>query len=46
MIDEILVNPGVQEFLEKNEPDWRPEFREFVDGRLATIKQRSGDPPG
>jgi hypothetical protein len=45
VIDEILVNPGAREFLEKNEPDWRPEFREFVNGRLAAVKQRVGDTP-
>ena len=42
VIDEILVNRGAREWLENNEPDWRPAFREFVDERLAAIKQRKG----
>jgi len=41
VLDEMLVNPGVQEWLAENEPDWRPLFREFVDKRLAAIKQRT-----
>ncbi len=42
VVDEILVNRGAREWLENNEPDWRPAFREFVDERLAAIKQRKG----
>ena len=45
VIDEILVNRGAREWLENSEPDWRPAFREFVDERLAAIKQREGEPP-
>jgi hypothetical protein len=41
VLDEILVHPGVQEWLSENEPDWRPQFREFVDKRLAAIKQKN-----
>ena len=41
LIDEILMNPGAREWLERNEPDWRPAFREFVDQRLAAIKQQN-----
>ena len=41
VLDEMLVNAGVQEWLSENEPDWRPLFREFVDKRLAAIKQRA-----
>ena len=41
VLDEMLANPGVQEWLLENEPDWRPQFREFVDKRLAAIKQRT-----
>jgi hypothetical protein len=44
VIDSILVNPGVQEWLAKNSPDWHPEFRTFVDERLAAIKQSAGQP--
>jgi len=40
VVDEILVNPGAREWLEANEPDWRPEFREFVDQRLAAVTRR------
>lgn len=39
MLDDILGNHGVQEWLQKNEPDWRPAFREFVDLRLEAIKR-------
>jgi len=39
MLDDILANRGVQEWLQSNEPDWRPAFRKFVDQRLAAIKQ-------
>ena len=44
-IDAILVNPGAREWLERTEPDWRPEFRDFVAERLATIKQKAGESP-
>jgi hypothetical protein len=44
VIDAVLVNRGAREWLEDNEPDWRPQFREFVDERLAAIKQRIGEP--
>lgn len=37
LIDEILIGRGVQEFLAITEPDWRPEFRTFVDTRLALL---------
>lgn len=40
VLDEILLNRGAREWLDENEPDWRPEFREFVDARLAVIRQR------
>ena len=45
LIDAILVNPGAREWLERLEPDWRPEFREFVAERLAAIKQKAGASP-
>jgi hypothetical protein len=44
VIDEVLVNKGAREWLEANEPDWRPEFREFVDQRLAVVMQRMEEP--
>jgi len=40
VLDEILFNRGTREWLDENEPDWRPEFREFVDVRLSGIRQR------
>ena len=42
VIDSLLVNRGAQEWLEKTTPDWRPEFRNFVDSRMAAIKQAAG----
>jgi len=45
IVDEILSNQGAREWLEKNVPDWRPAFREFVDERLAVIKRRADEPP-
>ena len=38
MLDEILQRRGVQEWLQTNDPDWRPEFRDLVDQRLAVVK--------
>ena len=40
IIDEILLNRGAREWLEKNTPDWHPAFQKFVDGRLAAVKQQ------
>jgi hypothetical protein len=40
VLDEILANRGARDWLDDNEPDWRPAFREFVDARLAAIRQR------
>lgn len=40
LLDEMLLNRGVQEWLEKNEPDWRPAFRKLVELRLEAIKQQ------
>jgi hypothetical protein len=41
VIDELLANRGAREWLETNQPDWRPEFREFVHQRLAAITTSS-----
>jgi len=41
MLDDLLKNPGVQEWLERHEPDWRLEFRALVDSRLAEIRAQS-----
>ena len=42
VLDEILIHPGTREWLERNSPDWRPAFREFVNERLAVVEQRLG----
>ena len=39
MVDDILTSPGVREFLATYNPDWRPEFRNLVDERLAKIEK-------
>jgi hypothetical protein len=44
LLDDILLNRGVREWLGVTEPDWRPEFRDFVDQRLAAILQRESEP--
>lgn len=40
VLDEVLINKGVREWLKENTPDWRPAFRDFVDARLAAIRQQ------
>jgi len=40
VLDEILVNRGVREWLESNEPDWRPAFRKLVDLQLEAIEEK------
>jgi hypothetical protein len=39
VVDDLLRHPGVREWLNKNDPDWRPEFRDFVRQRLALIER-------
>ena len=39
LLDEILQNPGVREWLMGKRPDWRPEFHELVNERLALFQQ-------
>ena len=34
MIDSMISNPGVREWLDRNQSDWRPEFLELIRGRL------------
>ena len=34
-LDALLENPGIPQWLEDNEPDWRPEFVEFVAARAG-----------
>ncbi|NQV71036.1 MAG: hypothetical protein HQ498_13500 [Pseudohongiella sp.] len=37
--DGLLKSPGIREFLRGRELDWRPEFKLFVDSRLAILDQ-------
>ena len=37
ILDAMLVHPGIHQWLEEIEPDWRPEFNEFVAARAAEI---------
>lgn len=37
-LDALLRNPGTHQWLEEVEPDWRPEFAEFVAERVAENK--------
>ena len=37
MIESILENDGARRWLEQAQTDWRPEFRDFVDSRVAAI---------
>jgi hypothetical protein len=43
LLDDLLIHPGVREWLEGHEPDWRPEFRALVAARLEAIKLRTED---
>jgi len=40
LIDSIMESPGARAWLENNEPDWRPEFRQFINERLEEIDRR------
>ena len=40
LLDDILLNPGVREWLERSDLDWRPAFREFIDLRLQAVSQK------
>ena len=42
-LDQILRNPGARAWLKRNETDWRPEFRRFVDERLAALNADPAD---
>lgn len=35
IIDELVANPGVRQYIERSSLDWRPEFRAMVEARLA-----------
>lgn len=38
IIDSMLINKGVRQWLHETDADWRPEFRSFVDERLAAAE--------
>ena len=40
-VDELLSNQGVRQVITSIKPDWRPEFRKFVDLRLAAFASPS-----
>ena len=42
-VDMLLGNPGVREWLEGADPDWRREFRTFIDQRLEAFQQPPDD---
>ncbi|TXS95956.1 hypothetical protein FV139_00125 [Parahaliea maris] len=37
VIDELVANPGVRQYIERSDPDWRPEFRALVEERLKMV---------
>jgi hypothetical protein len=41
MLDQILQQRGVREWLETHNPDWRSEFQVLVDQRLDALKQEN-----
>jgi len=43
LVDSIVVSPGVREWLVKQDLDWRPEFRAFVDERVAALGKAKKD---
>jgi len=38
MLDSLLKNPGIHQWLADIEPDWRPEFADFVAACAANIE--------
>ncbi len=45
VVDDLVQHLGVREWLDKNEPDWRPEFSEFVRQRVASIIEQDSQTP-
>jgi hypothetical protein len=39
ILDSLLEHGGVRAWLDKGDPDWRPEFTAFVHERLAQFRQ-------
>ncbi len=46
VLDEILANRGVREWLSTNSPDWRPEFQKFTEARVKIVEQRLAEKAG
>jgi hypothetical protein len=44
LIDSILKSPGARAWLERGKFDWRPEFEEFLDERLAKLTTDAAEP--
>ena len=40
LLDDILLNRGVREWLDGSDLDWRPEFRELIDQRIEATSQK------
>jgi len=41
LIDSLLQNPGARAWLANSNPDWRPQFREFIEQRLAAMNRHA-----
>ncbi len=37
ILDSLLENPGIRQWLEDIEPDWRPEFTDLVKARIRKL---------
>lgn len=46
LVDSILKYAGARQWLAQNEPDWRPEFRDFIEERLEALDEKSGGSTG
>lgn len=43
LVDSLLRRPGARAWFEQGDFDWRPEFKTFLDNRLAGLNSDSGD---
>ena len=41
LIDSIIGNPGARRWIASVEADWRPQFREYVDQRIAALDSKN-----
>ena len=46
VLDSLLENPGVRQWLDTANPDWRPEFADVVAERLRKFRERTPSPSG